>query len=696
MTTTTSGVGRSHRLLRAASSRPELLAIVLLHAAFSVVVWLSGGVAGSYGLECQIGVVAWDLVHGLNPAVPLLDYFDTFTGAYLTSGLIAAPFVSMGLAPVVATKLGCLLVNAAILILAWLFLERTTGRTAAIVGTLALAAAPPALRHQSLIGPHYHYSELLFDFAMLVLWAEIVFERRRHWGWYLALGGACGWGITNCYGSAIFLSVVLAAWWVCDRSLLRRRATWAFVPALLAGLSPLLLKATVHDSYGQELSGLRDFAVSHAGGGPSHAMPNALEKLARFAGGDYGGTLGFLDTLAPAWGEGPALAVSHLYAGVTLGALPLVAALCWRAFPAALRGLLPMERFAPGPAVVRDLARLLPGLMALALLLVYLTSNLTLRPPDAMESSLREDRFLPPLTAMLALNLGIAVSLGFQRLRRLSVFAGRGGIVLGVALALAGVGLGGVCVRAQVALIDPEGLAEVDGLPYRGRCYAAEAYYASRALAGDPERGARFCAGFPEDHHGDCYEGFAGSVGVGTLQSLQQPGEPLDEFPSEVRDACAVLGATWRAPCFQRLGWYVAVDTVRTERSWEDRVAVTRQLCESLNDDVETDWCMEGLGWLFADYFGQNPERVDPIIGHCLGGPEEMLPIARGVGSYLAAVYTDLDTIERICARYDVSNEAPAACLDAGRAAVELRRQPLPGGPVEPGRLVLLPPTEAW
>ena len=677
---------RARRLLRTALSRPELLGILLAHAAVSVVIWLSGAVAGSYGLECQVGVVAWDLVHGLNPAVPLLDYFDTFTGVYLTEGAIAAPFVLAGIPTAVAIKLGCLVTNAAILLLAWIFLERTTGRTAALVGTLALALGPPALRHQSLAGPIYHYNELLFDFGMMVLWAEIVFGRRRHWGWYVTFGAVCGWGVTNCYGSAIFLAVILTLWWVCDRDVLRRPAAWAFVPALLAGLSPLLLKATVHRSYGLDVSGLRDFAVSHTGG-PALTAPHLLDKLWRFVGGDYGGALGFLDTLAPIWGDGPALAVGQTYAALTLGAALLVAVLCRRGLVGGARGLVPMARFAPRPDAQVGLARLLPALLALALLAVYLTSNLTLKPPDSMESSLRDDRYLPPLTAMLALNLGIAAHLGFGRLSRLRALAGRPGLLMAVALALVGVALGGVCLRAQLALIDIEGLAESEGIPYLARCYGAEAHYAGAALRGDPARGIHFCSGFPEDHHGECYEGFAGTVGIDQLQRLHPPDRPLERLPDEVRLACTSLGATWRQPCFRRLGWYLAMESIRTERSWDDRVEATDQLCRGLAGPEERDWCREGLGWLFADFFGQTPYKLEAIIGYGLRGPEAMVPVARGVGSFLTSLYDDPRTVERACSRYDFPPVAAPACVQAAQELRELRRRPLPGGPVEPGPL---------
>ena len=671
--------------------QPELLAIVLLHALVSLIVWFSGGLLGTYGLECQVGVVAHDLTHGLNPAVPLLDYFDTFTGNYLTQGVIAAPFALLPIDTIVAVKIGALISNAVILVLAWLFLNRVGGRLPALVGTLALALGPPVLRHHSLAGPMYHYNELMFDFGMLVLWAEIVFGGRRSWGWFAGLGLVCGWGITNCYGSAPFVAVVLVLWWICDRELPRRPASLTFLPAFLAGLSPLLLKATIHDSYHQELGGLRDLGV-HVAGRQGQTLVDLVQKLGRFVTGDYGGTLGFLDTLGPAWGHEAALRTGEVYSALTLSGIPLVLVLCWRALPAGVVGLLPGRRFAPSSEGASALARLLPTLLALSLLSAYLFSDLWLHSPNAT-SSMREDRFLPPLTAMLALNLGIVTGLARDRLGRVPALQGGRGRTLSVVLVLAGLSLGGVCLRAQLALADGEGLGDGVGLPYRGRCYAVEAYYAGEALRGDPQRGARLCAGFPESHHGDCYEGFAWSAGIERLTRGSLPGEPIRSVRPEVARTCEQLGEPWTRPCFVRLGWYIFSESLAREPLWPDRAAGAWRTCSSLADPRHRSWCAEGIGLIYADYFGQTPEKLSLVVPPgSVGG--DRAPVARGIGSFFAWVYDDEQVIARRCAAYDFAEAGfVEACLAGSRATRELHGLPLPGGPVEPGRLAPLAST---
>lgn len=675
------------RLAALAAARPEIGVIVLLHAALSVMVWLSGSPAGSYSLECQVGAVGHDLAHGLNPAVPLLDYFDTFTGVYLTEGLIAAPLTLLPIDTIVAVKAGCLLSNALILVLAWWFLMRTSGRLAAGVGTLLLALGPPALRHQSLAGPQYHYNELLFDLGAMVLWVEIAVHERRSWPWYALLGLVCGWGITNCYGSAAFVAVVLVLLLVDWRRLLRP-APWVLPPALVLGVLPLLLKATVHRSYHQDMAGLRDFAVAHAGGGPARTLGYLAHKLGAFVSGDYGGALGFLDALGPAWGDAAALRVGGAYAAVTLLAVPLVLALGWWTLPPGAAAPMPGRR----PAVVAGravaLARMLPALAALALVLAYLTSNHYLKPAGLAESTLREDRYLPPLTAMLACNLGIAARVIAGLLGRVGALRGTLGRAFAALAGLLLAALAWPCVRAQVALVDAAGLRDTQGIPYRGRCYAAEAAYAQAALRGDPERGRLFCSGFPSSHHGECYRGFAWATAVDAMQRNKHREDGSGDPLVEAGKACEATGEPWARHCLQRVGWFVLSESIPFQRDWEGRVATTRDACRTLGSQEMSSKCLEGVGWAFADYFAFTPGKLPSVIGGWASGEVAPLPVARGIGSFYAHQYEDERTVERLCSAYvDVLPGFPDACREAARATWASDRLPLPGGPVTPGPL---------
>jgi hypothetical protein len=179
---------------------------------------------------------------------------------------------------------------------------------------------------------------------------------------------------------------------------------------------------------------------------------------------------------------------------------------------------------------------------------------------------------------------------------------------------------------------------------------------------------------------------------VGQVQRVLRPGEHLEVLPEEVSAACDALGTPWQQPCYRRLGWYLAVESIRHERMWEDRVLGVHQLCQSLPESEASAWCLEGLGWLFADYFGQTPHKFEAIIGHGLPGPEAMTPVARGLGAYMATVYDDPRAADRACDRYDFTLHASQDCRDGALGLWDLRALPLPGGAVEPGRLHQLRP----
>ena len=673
------------RTCRWAAARPVLVGALLLHTGVSLLVWLSGTPLGTYGLECSVGAIGYDLAHGLNPAVPLLDYFDTFTGAYLTEGLLAAPFTVLPWRTIYAVKAGNLVTNAAILLLAWTFLERNVGRLAARVGVVALALGPPVMRHHSLAGPTYHYNELMFDFGMAVLWAEIVLRDRKTWPWYLLFGGLCGFAITNCHGSAGYVVVTLLLWWVCDRGLAVRPRTWTFGLGFLAGLAPLIAKATFHASYHRDVRGLRDFGFTHKQGDQRHLSVMA-EKLRHMLDGDYAGALGFLDTLGPSWGFGPAEAFGNVYAGITFLAVPLVLVLAWRAIPAGLVGLLPFKRFAPSPTGARALALAVPAVFAMALVAAYLSSDLHIQTPDPATSQFREDRFLPPLTALLALNLGIAVELVVRMVRRPGRLArellGKAAVVVAASVGLL---LAGVCLVAQLRMVDFDGLMSTEGIPYRGRCYSAEALYAAEVLDGDPARAARFCSGFPESGHGDCYQGFAWSVGIGRAMRVQEVlGEP--ELPQEIGQSCMVLDPAWQRDCFNQLGWHMQSETIGCYENQEERIALVLEWCGTMPDEERTSWCLGGMGFYYGDHYGFAPHKLESIFPVDLVGEEGQRSIAWGIGYLLGYGYDLEAAAARQCEGYAaIAPGLKEACQNGVVASMETRSRPIPGGAVEPG-----------
>lgn len=672
-------MSRLRSCLRLAADRPTLLGLLAIHSILAILVWLSGSPLGTYGLECSLGAISWDIAHGLNPAIPLLDYFDTFTGAYLTQGLLAAPLTWLPGRTIYALKAANLLTLLMIAVLAWTFLERNVGRVAAALGAAALLAGPPILQHHSLFGPGYHYNELLFDFGFAVLWAEIALHGRRSWPWYAAFGLVSGYAIFNCFGSAAFLAVTLLLWWVTDRGLWRRAAAWAFAPGFLVGLGPLLWKATGHARYHQPASELRDFLFTHTGDdGGSNLVAKALAMPL-----DYGGALGFIDTLGGPGSYRGALAYGTAFGLLTLATVPAMLLLDWRGVRAGLRGLLPLERCAPDEGERRALARLLPSGFALALIGAYLTSELQIHEPVPEFSQFRVDRFLPPLSAMLALNLGVLAQRAWDRP------AGR---LRRVALGLGGVLAAAVLLPPMVAratFMDRDGFGDGGGIPYRSRCYAIEALYAADVTRGDPERGARLCAGFPEDGHGDCYRGFAWGVGIDAVMSA-----PVDllagkELQASVGRSCLALGEPWQRPCWRQLGWHLISEAVARHADPATRVEFAASQCRGMPDEAATGRCLEGLGFYYADHYAFEPRKLGSILPVAVLGQAGQRHAAAGIGALFAHQYERRPTIERLCAAYD--GEGPgfaAACIEGADSVLGLMERPLPmaaaPGPLPP------------
>lgn len=639
-----------------------LAGIVGLHAALSIVIWLSGSPLGTYGLECTIGTLAHDLTHGLNPAVPWLDYFDTFTGGYLTSAVVSAPFTALPWPTIYATKAGTLLINAGVLVLGWLFLHRNVGRVAAFTGTIALALGPPVLRHHGLIGPTYHFGELLFDLGLAVLWAEIALHGRKGWGWYLGFGLVGGYAITNCFGSGVFVAICGVLLLLIDRRLWTRPAAWMGWVGAAIGLYPLLAKLFWHRGYHIEVRGLRDFGFSHGGGTEAGGV---VGKLVGLAFGEFGGALGFGDAFVGGHAFGLLYGAALL---LGLGAVIWVARVrLWDAF----LGLVPGARFAPSERVARDLAWSLPALFCLGLIVAYATSDLRIHPFDPATSQLREDRFLVPLMAFGALNAGVVAQL--LKPRWLLWFG---------APLLAGGLLG------QLAMVDLAGLSDPGGIPYRGRCYAIQTLFASEVLARQPERAQRFCSGFEDGSDGDCYRGFAWGVGIHRV--FAEDAEPLDDpsLPALGGAACDALQPAWQRPCYRQLGWHLhteLMDRGPDVRAWTPTIL---GWCATMPDAERAGWCVEGLGFTFGDHYAFDPRKLATVFPEDVLDAGQRRSVAAGLGAWFGHAYSGQPTVRRLCKAYaEIGEGLDAACVEGAEATWERIARPMPGGRVEAGVL---------
>lgn len=655
--------------LAAFEGRRVLYGALLLNAATALLVWFSGSPLGTYGLECSIGVIGHDLAHGLNPHVPLLDYFDTFTGSYLTSGVIAAPFTLLPWPAIYAVKLSNLLLGSAVLVLAWAFLWRNVGPAAARVGVVALALAPPVARHHGLIGT-YHWSGLAFDTAMLFLIGEIATARRRHPAIRFGFGLVCGYAITHCFGSAAAAAVVLLAWWAADRP---RFASALAVPAgILAGLLPLLAKGTFHRAYHVAPRGLREFGYSHAGA--LSLDPGQLaRKVASLLGGDYGDALGFIQSLSGWLRPAEAQVFARAYAVVTVLSAVVVLVLGWKGMVPGLRGLVLRSR-PPDEREARLLVRLLPTLFALAYLAAYACSNQFVPDYDEATSQFRDNRFLPPLAGYLAIALGIAVQQVVELLR------GRGAVLrraTGVILLAGGAILGTGCLLAQLGMVDWPGLAASHGIPYRGRCYAIEGFFAAEVVGTDRAWATRLCDGFPEEGRADCMRGWAWGAGSAILSSRPPTWEEIRDarVPLAAVQACEELGADLASHCVRQLGWQLAMRGPIQARSRADRLVGVRDWCQHVPGEDGARLCIEGIGFAMGDHYAFDPGKLQALFPAEKVGDDQS-SAARGIGYLFGYNWEDRRVVDRLCARYAATGPGlDAACMDGAAESRSLYRE---------------------
>ncbi len=192
----------------------------------------------------NMGNQAWLLQDGFR-GVPWSYYYDNAGGQLLTA-LLAAPLYWLFGASYLILKLVPFLMGLAIMGLIWRFLEGNFNRTAAVIGVLLFALAPPTLTKYSLLAKGNHFEGLLFLFLPVVL----VFEasrRERRAPWLLGAGLTAGFAVVVYYGSLLALSLLALAQ-------LRLRGVrgalsdlrW-LLPAAAVGVSPLLALQAMTD-----------------------------------------------------------------------------------------------------------------------------------------------------------------------------------------------------------------------------------------------------------------------------------------------------------------------------------------------------------------------------------------------------------------------------------------------------------------
>jgi len=192
----------------------------------------------------NMGNQAWLLQDGFR-GVPWSYYYDNAGGQLLTA-LLAAPLYALFGASYLSLKLVPLLMGLAIMGLIWRFLGTNVNRTAAVIGVLLFALAPPTLTKYSLLAKGNHFEGLLFLFLPVVLTFEAS-RRERRAPWLLAAGASAGFAVVVYYGSLLALSL-LAPVQLRLRGVRGALADLRWIlPAAAVGISPLLALQAMTD-----------------------------------------------------------------------------------------------------------------------------------------------------------------------------------------------------------------------------------------------------------------------------------------------------------------------------------------------------------------------------------------------------------------------------------------------------------------
>ncbi|MEM9382353.1 MAG: hypothetical protein AAGB93_20540 [Planctomycetota bacterium] len=244
------------RLPSPASRRPprSLLVAALVYVAYRA--WVLATAFDAVAIPVYevpgMGNQAWLLSEGFR-GVPW-NYFYDNAGGQLLTGVLAAPLYALFGPTYLSLKLVPFLLGLGLLALVWRFLDRQAGRTAAAVGALAFALAPPTLSKYSLLAKGNHFEGLAFLFLPVVLAFESIGRERRA-PWLVATGIAAGFAVSVYLGALLTLALLpLALLPVRGVRGVFADLRWA-LPGLAVGLLPL---AWIHAVTGGRAG---DFAV---------------------------------------------------------------------------------------------------------------------------------------------------------------------------------------------------------------------------------------------------------------------------------------------------------------------------------------------------------------------------------------------------------------------------------------------------
>jgi hypothetical protein len=548
----------------------------------------------------------WDSFHGAVAGMLLV----AFTGlpAFATVGATGAVIK-------VLAWITCLTV----LVVVYVLLDRHESRTSALLATAGLAFCPPVLFHTATVLGNWHWTQLAFDYGLVLAALEMARRERGPALWAL-FGLGSGLALFNCIGSLPFLAV---AWGILllavgARGTLTRFAIAGAGAAL--GVAPYLYKLLLHRPFGQvqvpadkTLERLTRLRIE-----PSKLTDLAYPELPR--------ALHVRDVVR--WvPEHAAARMELLWVGVVWIGLLVAVYLglrAWRRGRAEQRRLLPVA--------------LVPGLFALLFAGAYVALDTELELLPFAFTNVREagHRTLPPLLA--ALLVGSAI--GWARLADISPRWRPALLALGAIPPTVGM----IC---QVALIQPHAPGGVSA--YRAACGDALGFNAAASFKGDAVAAQRACSGLGEAAvEQDCRAGAAWGSGFhgGEVGSLSVADAPVGWSRSglaltlEARAVCDALESEPRERCLLGLGWYTGALNWGRER-WP--VAS----CDSLPTAADQTACWRGIGFPIGDHLHPSPWKIGLVLERV--PPSRRDEVAWGVGLAIGRTWSSPEYGEWLC-----------------------------------------------
>jgi hypothetical protein len=575
---------------------------------------------------------------------------DTFQGALggpFVLSLLAMPFyLLLGITPL-ASQLAVYCTASGLVAVVYVLLDRFESRAAALVAAASFAFLPPALFFSSAALGNLHWTQLIFDYGLVLLGLELVRRggSRRSWAFF---GLLCGLALFHSMGSLPYLLIAACGTLVFARPGFVR--TLVFACGAVLGAAPFFHKLLVHKAFGI------------GSGSGEQTVRRLIPQTFDISG--FGGLI---------YPEGPTGLLFHktmedwpLEPGWTFAVLWTL--VLWLGFGALVVQLVskvrPPEAAAPrGPESA--ILAVVPVLFVLVFALAYAVlpgAALDIPLPEFMNVRQQGFRNLPALWA--ALMVGSAV--GFTRLAAcLGGGLRRQTVILALVPALCG-------LLGAVSLVQREGPEEQRSLhSFRSVCFDAFGVFAASSLGAVPWRATDVCSLLDDEGaQAECQVGAAWGVGMEearlpTLGSVQRDlpaGAPSFRIAERTVSACGRLPDRLRGDCFFGVGWTVGLyDWGRPE--WPATA------CDSLVQTGDRAECWTGVGFLVGDHLHPHPESMARVIARAPAAHRAQ--VAEGAGVGLGRGWGDATWAASFCQRMK-SPETPA-CLRGVRRSFAQR-----------------------